>query len=213
MSAPALAPRSGFYPPPPNPSCCRSTGGCGCLAGPPANTYPRNKPSKQTATTPPLKTKNPSCRHSVAACVSDHSRGQALPPATPLKTNGNNTPTIVIPESPPPGGASHRSCGYAVAKRLHGREAGSPPSASARPASRSPESARARIPPNALARAPSVQPRTGAQEKRFSTRPSAFGGFGRIRRGCASAPPSAGAARRDSVAVAFGGAHGRLRLC
>ena len=25
------------------------------------------------------------------------------------------------PESPPPGGASHRSCGCAVAKRLHGR--------------------------------------------------------------------------------------------
>ena len=45
------------------------------LAGPPANTCPRNKPSKQTATTPPHKTKNPSCRHSVAACVSDHSRG------------------------------------------------------------------------------------------------------------------------------------------
>ena len=28
-----------------------------CLAGPPANTCPRNKPSKQTATTPPHKTK------------------------------------------------------------------------------------------------------------------------------------------------------------
>ena len=98
-----------------------SRGGCGCLAGPPANTCPRNKPSKQTATTPPLKTKNPSCRHSVAACVSDHSRGQALAPAIALKTNGNNTQTIVIPESPPQGGASHRSCGYAVAKRPHGR--------------------------------------------------------------------------------------------
>ena len=31
------------------------------LAGPPANTCSRNKPSKQTATTPPYKTKNPSC--------------------------------------------------------------------------------------------------------------------------------------------------------
>ena len=48
-------------------------------------------------------TKNPSCRHSVAACVSDHSRGQALAPANPLSPNGN-TPPIVIPESPPPGG-------------------------------------------------------------------------------------------------------------
>ena len=44
-------------PNPPNPSCCRSTGGCGCLAGPPANTCSRNKPSKQTATTPPHKNK------------------------------------------------------------------------------------------------------------------------------------------------------------
>ena len=41
-------------PNPPNPSCCRSTGGCGWLAGPPANTCSRNKPSKQTATAPPL---------------------------------------------------------------------------------------------------------------------------------------------------------------
>ena len=48
------------------------------------------------------------------------SRGQDLPPATALRTNGNNTQTIVIPESPPPGGASHRSCGCAVAKRLNG---------------------------------------------------------------------------------------------
>ena len=43
-------------------------------------------------------TLTPSCRHSVAACVSDHSRGQALTPATALRTNGNNTQTIVIPE-------------------------------------------------------------------------------------------------------------------
>ena len=37
-------------------------------------------------------TKKPSCRHSVATCVSDHSRGQALAPAIALKTNGNNAP-------------------------------------------------------------------------------------------------------------------------
>ena len=37
-------------------------------------------------------------RHFVAACVSDHSRGQVLPPATALRTNDNNTPTIVIPD-------------------------------------------------------------------------------------------------------------------
>ena len=52
--------------------------------------------------------------------MSDHSRGQDLPPATALRTNGNNTQTIVIPESPPQGGASHRSCGCAIAKRLNG---------------------------------------------------------------------------------------------
>ena len=40
---------------------------------------------------------NPSCRHSVAACVSDHSRGQVLAPATALSPNGN-TPPIVIPD-------------------------------------------------------------------------------------------------------------------
>ena len=60
------------------------------LAGPPANTCPRNKPSKQTATTPPHKTKNPSCRHSVAACVSDHSRGQPmLPQRLPVQPQKN----------------------------------------------------------------------------------------------------------------------------
>ena len=36
---------------------------------------------------------NPSCRHSVAACVSDHSRGQALAPATALSPNGNTPPS------------------------------------------------------------------------------------------------------------------------
>ena len=30
--------------------------------------------------------------------MSDHSRGQALPPANPLSTNGNNAKTIVIPD-------------------------------------------------------------------------------------------------------------------
>ena len=47
------------------------------------------------------------------------------------------------------------------------RGAGSPPSASAWPAPRSPESARGANSPNALARAPSGQPRTGRQKKRF----------------------------------------------
>ena len=68
------------------------------LAGPPANTCPRNRPQSKRQQRPPHKTKNPSCRHSVAACVSDHSRGQALPPANLLRTNGNNTPPIVIPD-------------------------------------------------------------------------------------------------------------------
>ena len=42
----------------------------------------------------PLKTKKPSCRHSVAACVSDHSRGQAPAPATAL------SPTATAPKPP-----------------------------------------------------------------------------------------------------------------
>ena len=67
------------------------------LAGPPANTCPRNKPSKQTATTPPHKTKNPSCRHSVAACVSDHSRGcERISPRH--RSNPQRKKTVVIPE-------------------------------------------------------------------------------------------------------------------
>ena len=61
------------------------------LAGPPANTCLCNKPSKQTATTPPqnLKPKTSSCRHSVAACVSDHSRGQATFNPRPRKPPQN----------------------------------------------------------------------------------------------------------------------------
>ena len=61
------------------------------------------------------------------------------------------------------------------------RGAGSPPPASARPAPRSPESARGANSPNALARARRGQPRTAQQGKRFSVRPLAFGGFGRMR--------------------------------
>ena len=60
-------------------------------------------------------TLTPSCRHSVAACVSDHSRGQALAPATALSPNGNTPPSSFrnfhfaqaegkYPESPPQGG-------------------------------------------------------------------------------------------------------------
>ena len=56
-----------------------------------------------------------------AACVSDHSCGQHMPPQRLPIQPQKNPPPIVIPESPPPGGASHRSCGCAVAKRLHGR--------------------------------------------------------------------------------------------
>ena len=37
-----------------------------------------------------------SCRHSVAACVSDHSCGQDLPPANPLRTNGNTALPIKL---------------------------------------------------------------------------------------------------------------------
>ena len=79
---------------PPNPSCCRS---CGGMRG-----WPVHRPTHASATSPQnkrqqrppqnLKPKTSSCRHSVAACVSDHSRGQALAPANPLRTNGNNTP-------------------------------------------------------------------------------------------------------------------------
>ena len=47
---------------------------------------------------PPPKPKTPRAVSPEAACVSDHSRGQALPPANPLSPNDNNTPTIVIPD-------------------------------------------------------------------------------------------------------------------
>ena len=62
------------------------------------------------------------------------------------------------------------------------RGAGSPPSASAWPAPRSPESARGANSPNALARGGGKQSRTAQQGKRFSVRPSGVGGFGRMRR-------------------------------
>ena len=63
---------------------------------------PATSPQNKRQQRPPSQTKNPSCRHSVAACVSDHSRGQALAPATPPSPNGNNTPpqkqkTLVLP--------------------------------------------------------------------------------------------------------------------
>ena len=78
------------------------------------------QPSKQTAIAPPTKPKKQKAHNTrrvapehvkespkpktpravspEAACVSDHSRGQDLPPATALRTNDNNTPTIVIPD-------------------------------------------------------------------------------------------------------------------
>ena len=49
------------------------------------------------------KPKTPRAVSPEAACVSDHSRGQALPPANPLSPNDNNPQTIVIPESPSSG--------------------------------------------------------------------------------------------------------------
>ena len=62
------------------------------LAGPPANTCPRNKPSKQTATTPPTKPKTPRAAAPAAACVPGRSTGQHMPPQQALKINGNNAP-------------------------------------------------------------------------------------------------------------------------
>ena len=75
-----------------------------CLTTPVVKPSPLQPPSEQTATAPPHKTKNPSCRHSVAACVSDHSRGQALTPATALRTNGNSA-------------QNHRHSGISAARR------------------------------------------------------------------------------------------------
>ena len=102
----------------PTPSCCRS---CGGMRG-----WPLPRPTHAPATTlktngnsAPIKpvsfpsskrvkespqTKNPSCRHSVAACVSDHSRGQYMLPQRPPVQPQKNPPPIVIPESPPQGG-------------------------------------------------------------------------------------------------------------
>ena len=53
-------------------------------------------------------------------------------------------------------------------------------------------------PPNALAGAGRVQPRTGAQGKRFSARPSAFGGFGRNAARMRQRPAVRGAALRPT---------------
>ena len=53
------------------------------LAGPPANTCSRNRPQSKRQQPPPHKTKNPSCRHSVAVCVSDHSRACERIPQSP----------------------------------------------------------------------------------------------------------------------------------
>ena len=77
------------FPPQNNPSC---------LAGPPANTCSRNNPQNKRQQRPSPPQNNPSCRHSVAACVSDHSRGQALPPATAPSPTAKESPPVVIPE-------------------------------------------------------------------------------------------------------------------
>ena len=80
------------------------------------------------------------------------------------------------------------------------RGAGSPPSASAWPAPRSPESARGANSPNALARGGGKQSRPAQQGKRFSVRPSAFGGFGRMRRGMRGRAACARGRRRGAFA-------------
>ena len=62
--------------------------------------FPSSKRVKESP-----QTKNPSCRHSVAACVSDHSRGQYMLPQRPQSNRKRiPPPPIVIPESPPQGG-------------------------------------------------------------------------------------------------------------
>ena len=64
-------------------------------------------------------------------------------------------------------------------RKIAGRDA---PSASARSAPRSPESAQGANSPNAPARGGGKQSRPAQQGKRFSARPSAVGGFGGMRR-------------------------------
>ena len=74
---------------------------------------------------------------------------------------------------------------------------GSPPPASARSAPRSPESAQGANSPNALARGGGKQSRAAQQGKRFSARPSAFGGMRRAGRARGRRPGSPPVRRRD----------------
>ena len=63
------------------------------LAGPPANTCPRNKPSKQTATTPPTKPKTPRAAAPAAACVAGRSTGaNTCPRNKPSKQTATTPP-------------------------------------------------------------------------------------------------------------------------
>ena len=93
------------------------------------------------------------------------------------------------------GGQRRRRARCDIPRRLRGRAAADGLAvvgfAAARvrlPRPRRPTAARGPNSPNALARARRVQPRTGAQGKRFAARPSAFGGFRRIQSRCAGAP-------------------------
>ena len=72
-------------------SCCRSRGGM--------RAWPVHRPTHAPATSPQNmnKTKNPSCRHSVAACVSDHSRACERIPLR-HRSNPQEKNNIVIPE-------------------------------------------------------------------------------------------------------------------
>ena len=86
---------------PPNPSCCRSTGGCGWLAGPPANTCSRNNPqNKQQQRPPNQKIKAPRAAAPAAACVAGRSRGQHMLPQQPSKQTA--TASATKPQNNPP---------------------------------------------------------------------------------------------------------------
>ena len=85
-----------------NPSCCRSRGGMRAWPVHRPTHAPTTSPQNKRQQRPPHKPKTPRAVTLWSACVSDHSRGQALAPANPLSPNGNNTPpqkqkTLVLP--------------------------------------------------------------------------------------------------------------------
>ena len=63
---------------------------------------PTPTPAASARTQAQLPSLIPRAAAPAAACVSGRSTGQHMPPQQALKTNGNNTQTIVIPESLPP---------------------------------------------------------------------------------------------------------------